>query len=132
MEREQTIYVKEKGVAYLTMNRPDKGNAISRKLVAELREGVMDARNDPQVKVIVLKGAGRFFSAGIDLEECSKGEDLMINIPGTALPAMAGGLDILLRDTDKITIAAVNGPAIGMSCDLALCCDFRICFSLVE
>ena len=127
MQREETKYEKKNGVAYLSMSRPDKGNAVTRKMVGELREGIMDVRNDPEVKVLVFKGEGRFFSAGIDLDECAKGEDLMRDVPGTALPAVAGGLDILLRDCDKITIAAVNGPAIGMSCDLALCCDFRIC-----
>jgi 2-(1,2-epoxy-1,2-dihydrophenyl)acetyl-CoA isomerase len=62
MHREQTTYTKENGVAYLTMNRPDKGNAITRKMADELREGTMDARDDPEMKILVFKGAGRFFS----------------------------------------------------------------------
>lgn len=126
MERVRTTYeVDERGVARLTLNRPEKLNAFDAPMRAEIAATIDEVNADPKVKILVIAARGSYFGAGLDVKEfgqmTSQGE------PGqSAWPRPAGDVDIKATEIRKITIAAINGPAVGMSADVALSCDFRI------
>ncbi len=124
MNRERTIYsVDERGVARLLLDRPEKLNAIDAKMRVEIQSTLAEVNSDPEIKALVITGSGRYFSAGIDMKEYANGSAR----PRTAVwPAPAAAIDLQLAQVKKLTIAALNGPAVGMSCGLALACDFRI------
>ena len=110
------------GVAWLTLNRPDKRNALS----IELRDAVSDAlaplADDPAVKCVVLTGAGTTFSAGFDLGEFT------VDTPGfqERLWASSDRFHHAVLRFPVPTVAAVNGPALAGGFDLAMLCDLRI------
>ncbi|MFC1939207.1 enoyl-CoA hydratase/isomerase family protein [Chloroflexota bacterium] len=126
MTYEQILYSVDDTIATLTLNRPEKSNSITRKLTQEIRAGIEEAKRDPEVRVLVITGAGRVFCAGVDIEERKKGMSVTMPPEGSILQSLAGGLESVLRRFYKPVIAAVNGPAVGMGCDLALAADFRI------
>jgi len=108
----------DNGVALITVNDPDRRNAVTDGISAGLRLAVEEAQSNPKVHAVVVTGAGKAFCAGADL---------------SALGAAAeGGLrrlyDGFLAVTDCTlpTVAAVNGPAVGAGLNLALACDVRI------
>ncbi len=114
-------------VAVITLDRPERLNAISGPMLRSLSAALVGANSDPGVRVVVLTGAGRGFCAGLDLKDQSSGEG------SVAEEVAAGGLfdlrdapPIVLHNMDKPTLAAVNGPAAGYGLDLALGCDMRI------
>lgn len=106
------------GIGTVTMNRPDKLNAFDRHACRELTGALQALTADPGVRVLILTGAGRAFSAGADLNVL--GED------GPALVAAGKDLALLLRAAPQPVIAAVNGAAAGGGANLALACDYRI------
>jgi enoyl-CoA hydratase/carnithine racemase len=95
-------------------------NAISGPMLAALSEQLLEANRDPEVRVVVITGAGKGFCAGLDLKEQASGGNL------------GGGFDlreappVVLHNMDKPTIAAINGGAAGYGMDLAIGCDIRI------
>ena len=113
------------GVGVVTLNRPDKMNAIDRALIDDFEAAVRWAR-DEEVRALLLTGAGRGFCAGADLT-AKPGEG---HTPGTetlrAKGMPLGYPSLLLREFPRPTIAAVNGAAVGAGFGLALACDIRI------
>jgi len=126
MGYEQIMYAVENNVATITLNRPDKANSVTRQLAHEIRGAIEEGKRDPEVRVLVITGAGKVFCAGVDLGEREKGVSVTMPPEGSILQSPAGGLEWVLRRFYKPVIAAVNGPAIGMGCDLALAADFRV------
>jgi enoyl-CoA hydratase len=117
------------GVGVLTLNRPDRLNALSFELVAALHDtlDVLDRRND--IRVVVLTGAGRGFCSGLDLRELGPSRDAS-GLDGPAA-GMRGQGEIArliprIRSIPQPVIAAVNGPAVGGGFALALAADIRI------
>jgi 2-(1,2-epoxy-1,2-dihydrophenyl)acetyl-CoA isomerase len=111
------------GVAVITLARPDKLNAVTAQMHAELRRALDAAENDPAVRCVVITGAGRAFSSGQDLtEELPRGPDGKIDL-GAALDRDYNPLIERLQAFPKVTIAALNGPAVGASMNVALACD---------
>ena len=114
-------------VATITLNRPDRMNAISGDMLIDLSSALLEADRDEQVRVIVLTGTGRAFCAGLDLIDASQGKGL-----GPAIGRRPGELDlrdappIVLHKIDTPTIAALNGGAAGYGFDLAMGCDLRV------
>ena len=106
------------GIGTVTLNRPHKLNAFDRHTCRELIEALQTLVADSGVRVLILTGAGRAFSAGADLNVL--GED------GPALVAAGKELALLLRGAPQPVIAAVNGAAAGGGANLALACDYRI------
>jgi len=128
MEREATIYEKHNRIATLTLNRPEKLNALGGKLGIELERTLEEANSDSEVNVLVITGAGRGFCSGADLTTLGSTSDQVGHSMVTKSPS-AGGIRsfaLQLQNFEKPTIAAVNGPAVGGGLSLALSCDIRI------
>jgi enoyl-CoA hydratase/carnithine racemase len=119
---DQVLYAVEDYIATITLNRPDRQNTITRPMLAALSQRLVQANADPQVRVIIVTGAGRFFCAGLDLRGGS----------GIGEGPMKPTLDLreapptVLHNLDKPTICAHNGSSAGYGMDLALGCDIRI------
>ncbi|WP_414471656.1 enoyl-CoA hydratase-related protein [Microvirga sp. M2] len=110
-------------VATITLARPDKLNALNGTMHAELRETLDRCEQDEAVRVVVLTGEGRAFSSGQDLTETlPKDEQGRIDL-GPPLARDYNPLILRLAQYSKITIAALNGPAVGASANIALACD---------
>jgi 2-(1,2-epoxy-1,2-dihydrophenyl)acetyl-CoA isomerase len=129
------ILEKEGPVAIITLNRPDAGNALDFRLMVEVDNVFKEVGEDPDVKVVILTGAGKHFSTGIDLGMFTNAEALVDGDEQPPGPApddetygrgtVIGAL-IRMRNMDKPVIAAINGVAAGASFSLALGCDMRI------
>ncbi len=114
------------GVAVLALNRPERLNAMTAGLHADLRQALAEARDDEAVKVVVLTGEGRAFSSGQDLtEDLPRGADGRPQL-GEVLERDYNPLVLTLADFPKVTIAALNGPAVGASMNIALACDIVV------
>jgi enoyl-CoA hydratase/carnithine racemase len=125
---EELLYEVDGPVATLTLNRPERLNAISGPMLARLSERLLEADRDPAVRAIVLTGAGRGFCSGLDLVDASSGSGIGSQ-DGQALPVNLDLRDappVVLHQIDTPTICALNGGAAGYGMDLALGCDIRI------
>jgi len=107
-------------VQTITLNRPEVLNAFNRAQHAALREALKEAR-DPEVRAVVLTGAGRAFSAGQDLKEFGEAPDVSEALRESYHPNV-----LAIRALEKPVIAAVNGVCAGAGLSLACVCDFRI------
>jgi 2-(1,2-epoxy-1,2-dihydrophenyl)acetyl-CoA isomerase len=107
-------------VQTITLNRPDVLNAFNRALHKALRDALKEAR-DPEVRAVVLTGAGRGFSAGQDLKEFGEAGDVRDALRESYHPNV-----LAIRALEKPVIAAVNGVCAGAGLSLACVCDFRI------
>jgi len=137
------VRVEDPGIAVITMNQPERLNGMTQPMKRDLIETMLQAQMDDQVRVIVITGSGRAFSAGDDISgqrpEGGEGaQALTQRVPGGHNHAMgtydglrwlSQPLNTVVRNTDKLTIAAVNGVAIQTGLSLALSCDFRIASS---
>lgn len=114
-------------VATITLNRPEVMNALNREMYAELEQAFRDAHRDPEVRCVVLTGAGRAFCSGDDVKQIMLGEqrDETVTRLREARPRPTPAAAAVL-ECDKPVIAAVNGPAVGWGMDLTLFCDIRI------
>ena len=109
------------GVALVTINRPDKHNALSRDIWLELSDLLGDLRADPGTRGLIVTGAGnRAFAAGADVAE------LVDRAPLVALDGLVQKILFQLSDLPWPTIAALNGHALGGGWELALACDLRV------
>src|SRR6476469_2019430 len=113
------------GVATLTLNRPDRLNALSPQIMDGLLEALPRLAADGSVGAIVLTGAGRAFCAGGDVKRMAEEPDER-SAPD-AVARLRARMDIsrLLHEIPKVTIAMVNGPAAGAGLAMALACDLR-------
>jgi 2-(1,2-epoxy-1,2-dihydrophenyl)acetyl-CoA isomerase len=113
-------------VATLTLNRPDRLNALSSYILDGLLEALPRLGADPEIAVVILTGAGRGFCAGGDVKSMAEGSSQM----GVedAVQRLRDRMEVsrLLHDIPKPTIAMVNGPAAGAGLAMALACDLRI------
>lgn len=124
----------EDRIATITLNRPQKRNALSDRLTPALRESLLKLEADPNVRVVVLTGAAKAFCAGGDVSEMGTGLEKRQadNSPDTLEAAIRSlqhkqeTLTLRLVDLAKPTIAALPGPAAGAGLSIALACDLRI------
>ncbi len=115
-------------IATITLNRPERRNAISVEMLELLGHRLAEADRDPAIRVVILTGAGRGFCAGMDLKDAAEGKGI-----GGAL--LGGGTvhwstrdlpTVILHEVDVPVICALNGSAAGYGVDLALGCDLRL------
>jgi 2-(1,2-epoxy-1,2-dihydrophenyl)acetyl-CoA isomerase len=117
----------EDRVAWVTLNRPEALNAWTRQLGEEMTAALDRAAEDPEIRAIVITGAGRGFSSGADLKASENpiGADGRPDV-GPPLRDVYNPLILRVRTIPKPVIAAVNGAAVGIGCSLALACDMII------
>jgi len=113
-------------VATLTLNRPDKLNALSAAIIDGMLEALPRLAADPNVAVVIVTGAGRGFCAGGDVKSMAEGKS-QLGVDD-AVQRLRSRMEIsrLLHEIPKPTIAMVNGPAAGAGLSLALACDLRV------
>lgn len=120
---ELVLFEKEAGIARITINRPDKMNALNRAVLADLDRCFEQALGDPEVYGVVITGAGdRAFVAGADISEFAHytAKEAM------ALSTFGQALFRRIEESPKPVLAAVHGFALGGGCELAMACHFRI------
>jgi len=130
MGYEFLVYERRGPVAMITLNRPEKLNALNPQLQDEQRAAVHEAETDDDIRAVVITGAGRAFSAGVDLS----GRDAAPPADPPTPPqterlddlGWVGRQAISLYRMTKPTIAAVNGIAVGAGMSMALACDMRV------
>ncbi len=131
MAYETIILEKRDGMGIITLNRPQRLNAWTPVMGAEMADAFRDVDRDPSVRVAVLTGAGRAFCAGADMEffagQIAAGGGTKsasdAPVPG---PSRVEEFPALMRHLSKPSIAAINGYALGVGCTMTLLCDIRI------
>ncbi len=124
------IFEREDNVGIVTLNRPDKFNAVNQKMTEELTSLIEGLNQDKKTRALIITGAGKAFCSGGDFSkdsglgwasELSTDEAFLSGYRETVPRIMCG-----LQALNVPTIAALNGVAVGLGCDLALACDIRI------
>jgi len=126
---ELVLVEKNDGIALVSLNRPEARNAINDDMREALIACLRETSADDSVRIVVLTGVGNAFCAGGDIkgmEHRLKALPGRVAIDGWRRQRRTAALVSTIRNTDQITIAAVNGPAMGLGMDLALACDFIV------
>lgn len=124
MDYQAIEFERKDGIAYVTLNRPEALNARNRRMREELIDAVTVVRADPEVRAVILTGAGeRAFSAGRDLKEAAREKTGVVAARQQKLEV--SDTEMIAR-LPKPVIAAINGYALGGGCELALACDIRV------
>src|SRR5260370_10638025 len=120
---QNVLFEKKEQIVYVTINRPDKLNALNQAVMGELRDVFTQIKDDPEVRVAILTGAGeKAFVAGADINELNK------NNPVEAKAYTHKGQAVLdlIENLGKPVIACLNGYTLGGGCELAMACSFRL------
>jgi 2-(1,2-epoxy-1,2-dihydrophenyl)acetyl-CoA isomerase len=131
MDFEQIIYEKADGVATITLNRPERMNAFTAKMIDEWHQALWDAHTNPETRVVIVTGSGRGFCAGADVargEGPLRGLQSRERTPVENRNFLRDGVQRIPRLVslmEKPYIAAVNGAAVGAGMDMASMCDIR-------
>jgi enoyl-CoA hydratase len=123
MEYKNTLIDVKDHIAILTLNRPDKLNALNHDTLIELRSAFEELKSNAEVNVVIITGSGeKAFVAGADISELNKLDMLQ----GKKFAEFGQKIFSLIEDFEKPVIAAVNGFALGGGCELALSCHIRL------
>lgn len=122
------IYEKKDKICYLTLNRPEKLNALNATMLVEFREAMEVIEVDPDIRAVILTGAGRAFSAGFDIQRTPEDPDPHGMQPDEWRGHLQFIIDtfMMVWNLSKPVIAAINGYALGGACELAQVCDIKI------
>ena len=125
---ESILLEKEEGIGTIILNRPEKLNAFTAKMGIEFHQALQEMESDPEVRVVVITGAGRAFSAGADVAGFAESLQTGREGPaaGAAPPAGPVTGPMMMRNMSKPVIASINGVAVGMGFTISLACDIRI------
>ncbi|MGA7872982.1 MAG: enoyl-CoA hydratase/isomerase family protein [Candidatus Binatus sp.] len=131
MKYETIILERKEGIGYLTLNRPDRANTISFKLMREVVGAMDEVEADPEYRVVIVTGAGKHFCGGADLRDFAERARERASIGAQR----QGSGDFVIPQRDLFSaleesrvpvIAAINGAAMGGGCEIALACDVRV------
>ena len=129
MDFEQVRYEKSEGIATITLNRPERMNAFTPKMLDEWLAALQDAHLDAETRVIILTAEGRGFCTGMDVQAQAQGQGLLpqsgLGEARNYLRDSVQRIPRLVAQLDKPYIAAVNGAAVGAGMDMASMCDIR-------
>lgn len=116
------------GLLVLTMNRPERNNALNAELLSAMIEALAAASEDPEVRAVLLTGAGGYFCVGGDVKAMNEGQGSELS-QGERTYSLRDRMNVsrYLHEMPKPTIAAIEGAAAGAGLSMALACDFRIC-----
>ena len=128
MSFQNVIYERRDSIAYLTLNRPDKLNALNAGLIADLQDALDVVEADPDVRVAIITGAGRAFSAGFDINPDPGSPSPLSGSPNQWRSHLQELINTFMKvwNLPKPVIAAVNGYALGGACELVQVCDVKI------
>ncbi len=115
------LYDEDGVIGYITLNRPDKMNALSLEVLEELKDVIHRVSSERRVKVVVLKGAGKCFSTGHDLKELLESPEKVERVFNTCMDVMNG-----IRSAPQAYIACVHGYALAAGCQLVAACDLAV------
>lgn len=125
---DQLVLRRDEGsICWLSLNRPSRRNALNREMLVALRQALSCLRTDDRVRAVILTGAGSAFCSGVDIS--AEGRRAFYLPPQqTERLYQEHGQELVraLQCLPQVTIAAVNGPAVGWGTCLATCCDFRV------
>jgi enoyl-CoA hydratase/carnithine racemase len=117
------LFERRNAIGYVTINRPEKLNALNRQVMEELRACFQSLRDDQGVRVVILTGSGdRAFVAGADINELA----LQSAVEGRETSRLGQQVFDLIENLGKPVIAAINGFALGGGCELAMACTLRL------
>jgi len=120
MNEQAVLLVREGEVATLTLHRPEKLNALNVALIRELRDQLAGLASDAGLRLIIIRGAGRAFCAGLDLDMMAD-----VGMPPEFYPLQEEAFRII-ETMDKLVVAAIHGYCLGGGVQLAAACDFRV------
>ncbi len=128
MEFRNLIFKHNEGIGYLTFNRPKNLNSMNQEMMLELRQALDMIEDDSKVKVVILTGAGRAFSAGFDISPETGVVDIAESSTDEWRSFSKRNVDTFLKvwHSEKPYIAAINGYTLGGACELAQLCDIKI------
>ena len=129
MQNKTVLLERSGAVARVILNRPEVLNAVNRDLIAGIKEAFAEVAADDDIRVVILTGAGRGFSSGGDLKKAPGAASVAREDPVRSIKEeTAENTRVLsiLELPDKITIAALNGPAVGVGLEIACAADFRL------
>lgn len=112
-------------VCILTLNRPERRNALSQDLSAALKRAIIDADVDASIALVAITGAGSAFCAGADLKDARQTDETTGTYRGPLHEPDRSLFEVMI-DSRKPLMAIVNGPAMAGGCELALACDLRV------
>ena len=140
MTYKDVLYETDDRLAFITLNRPEKLNALSNNLRGELMDAMREAESDDQIGVVVLRGAGRAFSAGYDLSPARQADSFDFVSPRSGLPDTGSThpgafqwarhvvmTNWIIWELAKPVVAQIQGHCLAGGTELATVCDFRIC-----
>jgi len=128
-DAQEVLYDVADRIATITLNAPDRMNTISGPMLNQLTKRLQEADADPEVRCVILTGAGRAFCAGLDLRAQTQGAGLSIGSSGGVTSTridLKNTPPTVLQEMETPIICAVNGGAAGYGMDTALGCDIRI------
>jgi len=132
MEYKELIYTIENQVATITLNRPERMNALTKTLYSEMEHALRASEDNDGVRAIIITGAGRGFCSGDDVKSMAAPDTQEQQVRKTAIKGKPTPVVPVFMAMNKPLIAAVNGAAVGWGMDLSLFCDIRIASELAK
>lgn len=125
MTYEKIIYETQDGIARVTLNRPEKRNALDAEMVSELKDSMVSSARDPECRLVLLTGAGEDFCSGADLAALEKTAQAGV-LDNMADARSTAELFLMMRNHPRPVIAAVHGRALAGGCGIATACDILL------